>query len=138
MNIYSDLPDSHTLGLEMYQLISDLYPICRSITGDGVRKTLHVLQQFIPLEIHEVPTGTQVFDWTIPKEWNVRDAYVKNNQGIKVIDFQKSNLHLLNYSIPLHETMPLSKLKEHLFTIPEYPDWIPYRTSYYEENWAFA
>lgn len=125
-------------GLEMYRLISELYPICRSITGDGVRKSLHILQQLIPLEIHEIPTGTRVFDWVIPKEWNVRDAYVKNSLGEKVIDFQTSNLHLLNYSIPIARKMPLSELKEHLFTLPEHPDWIPYRTSYYKENWGFC
>jgi aminopeptidase-like protein len=125
-------------GLEMYRLISELYPICRSITGDGVRKSLYILQQLIPLEIHEIPTGTRVFDWVIPKEWNVRDAYVKNSLGEKVIDFQTSNLHLLNYSIPIARKMPLSELKEHLFTLPEHPDWIPYRTSYYKENWGFC
>lgn len=126
------------LGLEMYDLISELYPICRSITGDGVRKSLHILQKFISLEIHEIPTGTKMFDWVVPKEWNVRDAYVKNSRGEKVIDFQVSNLHLLNYSIPIARRMPLSELKEHLFTLPEHPDWIPYRTSYYRENWGFC
>jgi aminopeptidase-like protein len=125
-------------GLEMHRLISELYPICRSITGDGVRKTLRILQQWIPLEIHEVPTGTPVFDWTVPKEWNIRDAYVLNPKGEKVIDFQQSNLHVLNYSVPIHQKMPLSDLKEHLFSIPDYPDWIPYRTSYYQENWGFC
>lgn len=125
-------------GLEMYRLIAELYPICRSITGDGVRKTLHILQQLIPLEIHEFPTGTKVFDWTVPKEWNVREAYLKNSKGEKVIDFQASNLHLLNYSVPIHKTMPLSELKEHLFTLPDRPDLIPYRTSYYKENWGFC
>lgn len=126
------------LGLEMYRLICDLYPICRSITGNGVRKTLQILQQHIPLEVHEVPSGTPVFDWTVPKEWNVQDAYVKNARGEKVIDFQVSNLHLLNYSTPIHQIMPLSELKEHLFTLPDHPDWIPYRTSYYQENWGFC
>ena len=125
-------------GTTMYQLISDLYLICRSITGDGVRKTLAILQQNIPLEINQVPTGTKVFDWTVPKEWNIKDAYVKNAKGEKVIDFQKSNLHLLNYSIPIQKKMPLSELKKHLFSLPEHPDWIPYRTSYYSENWGFC
>jgi len=133
-----EIQNNQQIGLEMYRLISDLYPICRSITGDGVRKTLHIVQQQIPLETYEVPTGTQVFDWTVPKEWNVRDAYVKNRQGEKVIDFQVSNLHLLNYSIPIHKQMSLSELKEHLFTIPDHPEWIPYRTSYYKENWGFC
>ncbi|MBW4470411.1 MAG: DUF4910 domain-containing protein [Stenomitos rutilans HA7619-LM2] len=138
--MFIDLSASDTgqVGLEMYHLISELYPICRSITGNGVRKSLHILQKFIPLEIHEVPTGMKVFDWTVPKEWNIRDAYVKNSRGEKVIDFQLSNLHLLNYSIPIHKKLPLAELKEHLYTLPEAPDWIPYRTSYYKENWGFC
>jgi aminopeptidase-like protein len=141
MNVNSSsytIPDPQTVGAEMYRLIADLYPICRSITGDGVRKTLAMLQELIPLEIHEVPTGTPVFDWIVPKEWNVHNAYVKNAQGEKVIDFQASNLHLLNYSVPIHQVMPLAHLKERLFTLPEHPDWIPYRTSYYQENWGFC
>ncbi len=138
LNIESSVASISQSGTAMYQLISDLYPICRSITGNGVRQTLEILQQYIPLEIHQVPTGTQVFDWTVPKEWNIRDAYVKNAQGEKVIDFQKSNLHLLNYSIPIQKKMSLSELKEHLFSLPEHPDWIPYRTSYYSENWGFC
>jgi aminopeptidase-like protein len=138
MNISSELLDLDRLGLEMYHLVAALYPICRSITGDGVRHTLQSLQQYIPLEIQEVPTGKQVFDWTVPKEWNVRDAYIKNDRGEKVVDFQVLNLHLLNYSIPIHKKLPLAQLKEHLFTLPEHPDWIPYRTSYYKETWGFC
>jgi len=119
-------------------LIEELYPLCRSITGQGLRQTLQTLQRYIPLRMHEVPSGTQVFDWTVPREWNIRDAYVRNSRGEKVIDFRKSNLHVLNYSIPVHLVMTLEKLKEHLFTIPEHPDWIPYKTSYYKENWGFC
>jgi aminopeptidase-like protein len=122
----------------MYRLIEDLYPICRSITGDGLRQTLNRIGEIIPIEIHEVPTGAQVFDWTMPREWNVRDAWVKNAAGEKVIDFQRSNLHLLNYSIPIRQKMPLAELREHLHTLPDRPDWIPYRTSYYEETWGFC
>lgn len=122
----------------MYGLIKELYPICRSITGNGVRETLRILQRHIPLEIEEVPTGTQVFDWTVPKEWNIRDAYVKNSKGEKIIDFQKSNLHILNYSTPIHKVVSLTELKQHLFTLPDHPDWIPYKTSYYRENWGFC
>jgi aminopeptidase-like protein len=122
----------------MYQLVESLYPICRSITGEGVRQTLRQLGQHIPLEIHQIPTGTPVFDWTVPKEWNVRDAYVKNARGNRVIDFQKSNLHLLNYSIPVKAHLTLSELKEHLFTLPDHPDWVPYRTTYYSERWGFC
>lgn len=125
-------------GQEMYDLMAELYPICRSITGDGVRQSLAILQQHIPLQIEEVSSGTAVFDWTIPKEWNIRDAYVKNPAGEKVIDFQQHNLHVLNYSVPVQRRVTLAELQEHLFSLPEYPDWIPYRTSYYRENWGFC
>ena len=129
---------SDQIGHEMHQLMAELYPICRSITGNGFRETLTILQRYIALEKHEVPSGTQVFDWTVPKEWNIRDAYVKNRQGERVIDFQKSNLHVLNYSVPVKATMSLAELKPHLFSMPEHPDWIPYRTSYYAERWGFC
>jgi len=130
--------DLESLGQKMYSLIAELYPICRSITGDGVRETLRRLQSFISLTIHEVPSGTQVFDWTVPREWNIRDAYVKNSRGERVIDFQKSNLHLLSYSVPIHKRLSLQVLRNHLVTLPDHPDWIPYRTSYYKENWGFC
>ena len=125
-------------GREIYELIVELFPICRSITGNGFRQTMDVLKRYIPLEIHEVPTGTQVFDWTVPKEWNIRDAYVMNSRGERIIDFQKSNLHVLNYSTPVRRTVSLKVLKEHLYTLPEHPDWIPYKTSYYREDWGFC
>ncbi|MGH2413628.1 MAG: DUF4910 domain-containing protein, partial [Microcystaceae cyanobacterium] len=134
----SQISEIAPLGTQMYQLIAELYPICRSITGNGVRKSLQILQGYISLDLHEVPTGTQVFDWTVPKEWNVRDAYIKNSRGEKVVDFQHSNLHLLNYSIPISKKMSLAKLKEHLFSLPDRPDWIPYKTSYYKETWGFC
>jgi len=126
------------IGKEMYQLISDLYPICRSITGDGVRKTLNIFKDYIPLSIHEVPSGTKVFDWTVPKEWNIRDAYIKDANGSKIVDFTQSNLHVLNYSVPINKKVHLEELKNHVFTLPESPDWIPYRTSYYKEEWGFC
>jgi aminopeptidase-like protein len=126
------------MGRQIYALIEELYPLCRSITGDGFRQTLEILRRHIPLQMHEVPSGTQVFDWTVPREWNIRDAYVKNAKGEKIIDFKKSNLHVLNYSTPIHKVMALEDLKEHLFTLPDHPDWIPYRTSYYRENWGFC
>jgi aminopeptidase-like protein len=126
------------IGQDMHSLMAELYPICRSITGNGLRLSLNLLERYVPLEIHEVPTGTAVFDWAIPKEWNIRDAYVKNSKGDRVIDFQRSNLHVVNYSVPVKRTMSLSELKEHLFTLPDYPDWIPYRTSYYKETWGFC
>jgi aminopeptidase-like protein len=126
------------IGLEMHRLITELYPICRSITGNGFRETLQAVRRYIPLEIHEVPTGTQVFDWTVPREWNIRDAYIKNSRGERVVDFQKSNLHVLNYSTPIQAKLSLAELKPHLFSLPEHPDWIPYRTSYYAERWGFC
>jgi aminopeptidase-like protein len=126
------------LGQELHDFAAELYPICRSITGGGMRETLTMIQSKIPLQIFEVPTGTPVFDWTVPKEWNVRDAFIKGPSGDRVVDFQKCNLHIVNYSTPVHAMMPLSELKAHLFTLPEYPDWIPYRTSYYKEDWGFC
>jgi aminopeptidase-like protein len=126
------------IGLEMQRLIAELYPICRSITGNGFRETLQVVRRHIPLEITEVPSGTSVFDWTVPKEWNIRDAYIKNRQGERVVDFQKSNLHILNYSTPIRTKLSLAELKPHLFSLPDHPDWIPYRTSYYAERWGFC
>jgi aminopeptidase-like protein len=125
-------------ALEMFDLMRTLFPICRSITGDGVRQTLRILQRYIPLTIHQVRSGTSAFDWTIPKEWKIRDAYIKNSTGEKVIDFNKCNLHVLNYSVPVMQKLSLPELKAHLFTLPEHPDWIPYRTSYYNENWGFC
>lgn len=138
MNAYRNPQSSDLQGQALYQLIAELYPICRSITGDGFRKTLGVLSQYIPLDIQEVPTGTQVFDWTVPREWNIKDAYIKNSRGKKIVDFTASNLHVVNYSVPVHQTVSLQTLKEHLFTLPDYPDWIPYRTSYYKETWGFC
>lgn len=122
----------------MYALVKDLYPICRSITGDGVRQTLDRISAVVPLTIHEVPSGTAVFDWEIPKEWNIRDAYIENARGERVVDFAASNLHVLNYSVPVDKSVSLQDLKPHLFSLPEHPDWVPYRTSYYKENWGFC
>lgn len=122
----------------MYALMRQLYPICRSITGDGVRQTLAIVKREIPLDIHEIPSGQEIFDWTIPQEWNIEDAYVKNPDGEKIIDFRELNLHVLNYSIPIKKKVGLEELKAHLFTVPDHPDLIPYRTSYYNENWGFC
>ncbi|HEX4498849.1 MAG TPA: DUF4910 domain-containing protein [Thermoanaerobaculia bacterium] len=122
----------------MMAFIAEAYPICRSLTGDGVRRTLAMIGERIPLEIHEVPTGTQVFDWTVPREWNIRDAWIKDPSGRKVVDFQEHNLHVLGYSVPVHARLPLSELKKHLFSLPDKPDLIPYRTSYYKEAWGFC
>jgi aminopeptidase-like protein len=125
-------------GAELHALVERLYPICRSITGDGVRQTLDIIGEHIALERHEVPTGTQVLDWTIPQEWNIRDAYVASPDGSRVIDFQESNLHVVGYSVPVNERMPLSELREHLHTLPDQPSWVPYRTSYYAPAWGFC
>lgn len=133
-----ELADPKVVGAELYDFATELYPICRSITGEGIRQTLNLIGERIPLRKFNVPTGTRVFDWTVPKEWNIRDAYIKDSNGRRVVDFQKSNLHVLNYSAPIRARMPLCDLKLHLFSIPERPDWIPYRTSYYKEDWGFC
>ena len=130
--------DLATTGAQMHALVAELYPICRSITGDGVRRTLEVLSTYLPLQISEVPSGTAVFDWTVPREWNVRDAYVRGPDGRRVIDFGTSNLHIVSYSVPVRARMTLAELRPHLFTRPDLPDVIPYRTTYYEEGWGFA
>ena len=122
----------------MLRFIAEAYPICRSITGEGVRRTLGMIRERVPLEVYEVPTGTPVFDWTVPKEWNIREAWIKDPAGCKVVDFQDSNLHVLNYSVPVHAKLPLAELKPHLFSLPDKPDLIPYRTSYYKEAWGFC
>jgi len=130
--------DPATVGPEIYALMGELYPICRSITGDGFRQTLARLKKEIPLEMREVPSGIKVFDWTVPREWNIRDAYVKNSSGERVIDFRRHNLHVMNYSIPVQRKMSLAQLRPHLHTLPDQPDLIPYRTSYYKEAWGFC
>ncbi len=125
-------------GKKIYSLIENLFPICRSITGDGVRETLNIISKEIPLKIYEVPTGEKVFDWNIPKEWNIKDAYILNSKGDKIIDFKKSNLHIINYSQPINKQITFNELKEHIHTLPEKPDWIPYKTSYYKKDWGFC
>jgi aminopeptidase-like protein len=127
-----------TGGEELHDFVADLYPICRSITGEGLRATLRRIGTHLPLEVREVPSGTRVFDWIVPREWNIRDAYVKDPRGVRVIDFRASNLHVVNYSTPIRARMSLHELSGHLTTIPEHPNWIPYRTSYYREDWGFC
>jgi aminopeptidase-like protein len=129
---------SNGLGERMHAFMSELFPLCRSITGDGVRTTLRAIAERLPLEVHEVPSGTQVLDWTVPDEWNIRDAYIADERGDRVVDFRKSNLHVVSYSEPLHAEMSLADLRPHLHTLPEHPDWIPYRTSYYSKTWGFC
>ncbi len=125
-------------GAEIWALAAELYPLCRSITGDGVRQTLRILEREIPLVIHEVPTGTQVFDWTVPNEWNIRDAYIQTVGGQRVVDFQESNLHVVSYSMAVKQRIGRDELAAHVHTLPERPDWIPYKTSYYNETWGFC
>ena len=131
------LDDPHR-GEEIFGLAAEIYPICRSITGAGVRETLASLAKHIDLKIHEVPTGTKVFDWTIPPEWTVRGAYIQNAAGGRVLDLADSNLHVVSYSRPINARMPLDELRKHIFTLPGQPELVPYRTSYYADSWGFC
>jgi aminopeptidase-like protein len=126
------------IGEEIFAFVAEIYPICRSITGRGVRETLRAIGAHIKLEVHEVPTGTAVFDWVIPREWNIREAYIRNERGEKVLDFAQSNLHVMSYSVPVQQRISLAQLKQHVYTLPDQPDLVPYRTSYYAEDWAFC
>jgi aminopeptidase-like protein len=126
------------VGDAIYTLLAEIFPICRSVAGEGVRETLRRLQREIPLTIHEVPSGTQVFDWTIPCEWTIRDAYIRNEAGERVVDFHACNLHVVNHSAPIRAILPLGELRKHIFTLPEQPDRIPYRKSAYDAAWGFC
>lgn len=137
----ADLADALDLereGLAMHRQAAALYPICRSITGDGVRATLAEIGERIPLRTTEVPTGTRVLDWEVPKEWNCRAAWIRDPRGRTVVDFAEHSLHVQGYSTPVHQRMSLSDLQGRLHSLPEHPDWIPYRTSYYQETWGFC
>lgn len=124
---------------EIYELAKKLYPICRSITGNGVRKTLNILKEvYHDMEIHEVPTGTKVFDWEVPREWNIKGGWIKNSKGEKIIDFADNNLHILGYSIPVHKKVNLGELLMHTYTLPNQPDLIPYLASFYKERYGFC
>lgn len=122
----------------MIEFVRELMPICRSITGDGVRQTLQRIRELVPLEMHEVPSGTRVFDWQVPKEWNIREAFLVGPDGTRIVDFADHNLHVMSYSTPVDVELDLDELQKHLHSIPDQPDLIPYRTSYYNENWAFC
>jgi aminopeptidase-like protein len=132
-------PSGSTAAVQrLWPLLERMYPICRSITGNGVRQTLDLIETVIPLQRFEVPTGTPAFDWEVPPEWNIRDAYVADESGRRVIDFRAHSLHVVSYSTPVRRRMTLHELQPHLHSIPDRPDWIPYRTSYYKENWGFC
>src|SRR5262245_32088793 len=134
----AQLLGNDNIGQAIYALASEIFPICRSITGNGIRRTIEVLGRHLPIQCHGIPTGTAVLDWEVPKEWNITDAYIKNSEGERVVDFHRSNLHVLNYSAPVRRRMPLAELRAHIFTLPNQPDLIPYRTSYYEDTWGFC
>ncbi len=125
-------------GREMHALAERLFPICRSITGNGVRASLRILADVVPLQVHEVPSGTPVLDWTVPKEWNIADAYVANARGERVIDFRQHTLHVVQYSVPVRMRLTREALRPHLHTLPDRPDTIPYRTAYYSGTWGFC
>ena len=131
-------PAPDAVGQELHELMRELFPIRRSLTGDGVRETLAVLAREVPLEVIETPTGTPIFDWTVPREWNVREAWIEAPNGERVLDLADSPLHVLGYSVPVDAVVPLAELREHVFTHPDDPDLVPYRTSYWEEQWGFC
>jgi aminopeptidase-like protein len=131
-------PSAAVVGGEAWRLVERLYNIPRSLTGDGVRETLAVVAEHVPLEVHEVPTGTQVLDWTVPREWNLREAWIAGPDGRRVVDAAEHPLHVVGYSVPVHRRMALAELREHLHSLPEQPGVIPYRTSYYRDSWGFC
>jgi len=131
--------EGYTEGKRMYALAAELFPICRSITGDGTRSTLRRIQQAIPeMTLHEIPSGTRVFDWTVPNEWRIKEAFFEDDEGNLIVDFKQNNLHVVGYSTPIDEWISLSELDKHLYSLPDHPDWIPYVTSYYKERWGFC
>jgi aminopeptidase-like protein len=132
------LPPADSVGRELHDLIARLYPICRSISGDGVRQSFELLRPFIELDVTEVATGTAAFDWTVPREWNISEAWIADSSGRRIVDFADCNLHVLGYSTPVRARMSLDELRQHVFTHETEPDWIPFRTSYYNERWAFC
>jgi len=128
-----------SVGDQIYDLLKRLWPINRSITGKGVRDSLEILKEYIPdIKIFEIPTGTKVFDWIVPNEWNAREAWIEDPNGRRIVDFSENNLHLIGYSLPINKKISLDELQEHLFSLPNQPSAIPYITSYYEKRWGFC
>ncbi len=126
-------------GENMYALAKELFPICRSITGNGVRQTFDILKNcYADIQLYEVPTGTEVYDWTVPKEWNITGGYLEDSKGNRIVDFADSNLHILGYSAPVDVVLSLEELEPHIYTLPDQPDLVPYVTSYYVERWGFC
>jgi aminopeptidase-like protein len=138
LDAYQTVDDCLPAAEQILGLAQRLMPICRSITGEGTRETLSILGELVPLQRHDVPSGTQVLDWEVPKEWNIREAYIVDPQGRRVVDFRNHTLHVVNYSVPIRRKMTLAELRPHLYSLPDHPDWIPYRTSYYSETWGFC
>jgi aminopeptidase-like protein len=130
--------DPDPIGAKAYELMRRLWPLCRSLTGGGVRATFEVLQEHIPLQLTEIASGTKLFDWTVPDEWNIRDAYIATPDGTRVVDFRRCNLHVVSYSEPVRTRMSLQDLRDRLHTLPDQPDVVPYRTSYYDRTWGFC
>jgi aminopeptidase-like protein len=130
--------DQEAIGAEAFGLMERLFPVCRSLTGNGVRGTFDVLDEYVALRRTEIPSGTEIFDWSVPDEWNIHDAYIATADGERVVDFHASNLHVVNYSEPVRTRMSLETLKERLHTLPDQPDLVPYRTSYYHRTWGFC
>jgi aminopeptidase-like protein len=130
--------DVASAGAEMHALMSRLRPVRSSITGDGIRESFRVLSESLPLTVHRVASGTAAFDWTVPPEWNIRDAYIRGPRGERVVDLADSPLHVVGYSVPVRARMTLAELRPHLYSLPDHPDWIPYRASYYRESWGFC
>jgi aminopeptidase-like protein len=122
----------------MIGLMEDLFPVCRSITGAGLRESLQMVGKIIPVDVTEVPSGTRVFDWVVPKEWNIRAGWLTDPTGRRIVDFEQCNLHVVNYSVPVRQPLTLEELRPHLHSLPDHPSWIPYRTSYYAEDWGFC
>lgn len=133
------MPEMNDAGRNMYELAGRLFPICRSITGNGFRRSLEMIREIVPeIQAFEIPSGTSVFDWTVPKEWNIQGGWIKDMQGKTIVDFKDCNLHVMGYSVPVHQTISREELLNHVYTQPEQPEWIPYVTSYYKERWGFC